>query len=167
MSDSDRFGEDAMEKMVDWAAENVPAAMNPSVLEVGAGNGALLFALVEAGYTSERIYGIDYSEDAVKLAKAIGTSKGDEAEKVTFGVCDFLTEYPAAVGLEGELSRKDAWDLVLDKGTFDAMALAEKDGAGGRHAAEVYPRRVGEVIRPGGHFLIVCELLARPACRIY
>lgn len=151
----DRFGEDSVEKMVDWTVENVPASSDPSILEVGSGNGSLLFALVEAEYTPDRIRGVDYSGDAVKLAEAIGVSKGEGAGKIKFGVCNFLADFPEP--LDGNVEeRVGAWDLVLDKGTFDAMALAEKDGAGS-HPADAYPRRIAQVIKPGGHFLIVCE----------
>ncbi|KAH8099962.1 S-adenosyl-L-methionine-dependent methyltransferase [Cristinia sonorae] len=145
------FGEDSVEKMVDWTVENVPASLNPAILEVGSGNGALLFALVEAGYNPSRICGVDYSDDAIKLAKAIATTKGEEAEEIKFDACDFLTVFPE--GLEKETG-VDVWDLVLDKGTFDAMALAEKDREG-KHPADAYPRRIAQVLRPGGHFLIV------------
>jgi len=146
------FGEDSVVKMVDWAIENVSSSSNPSILEIGSGNGSLLFAMQEAGYTPDVIRGVDYSEDAVKLATAIGSSKGDGAENIHFSMCDFLTEFPEALG--SEEVRTEAWDLVLDKGTFDAMALAEKDEAG-THPADAYPTRVAQVLKPGGHFLIV------------
>ncbi|KAH9935249.1 S-adenosyl-L-methionine-dependent methyltransferase [Amylocystis lapponica] len=152
------FGEDSIEKMVEWVLVNIPLSTVPSpfVLEVGAGNGNLLFALCEAGYAAERMCGVDYSADAVRLAQAIAharRSEGDEDEaggknprSITFSACDFLKEEVPA--LEGEL-----WDLVLDKGTFDAIALAEK-GADGSAPADSYPARVASAVKPGGYFLI-------------
>jgi hypothetical protein len=50
-----------------------------------------------------------------------------------------------------------AWDLLLDKGTFDAIALGEKDAAGKSPAAG-YPDRVARLLKPGGFFLITCEI---------
>ncbi|KAI0078808.1 S-adenosyl-L-methionine-dependent methyltransferase [Panus rudis PR-1116 ss-1] len=150
------FGEDSVEKMVDWAVENVPQSSNPLILEVGSGNGSLLFALNEAGYPPERILGVDYSEGAVKLARAIGLSKTAEhegAHKISFAECDFLKDYPKPLDVDGR-NGESQWDLVLDKGTFDAMALMEKD-ASGRSPADEYPTRVFNVVKPGGHFLIV------------
>ncbi|TCD69364.1 hypothetical protein EIP91_007920 [Steccherinum ochraceum] len=144
------FGEDSVEKMVDWTVDNVAASANPSILEVGSGNGSLLFALLEAGYAPDRMAGVDYSEDAVRLSTAIGTSKGEGAEKIRFSACDFLAEYPTELSVAGETG----WNLVLDKGTFDAMALAEKDVTGS-HPADTYPKRIAHIIRPGGYFLIV------------
>lgn len=165
-----------MEKMVDWTLENVPTDSAPAILEVGAGNGNLLFALNEAGYAPGRICGIDYSADAVRLAQSIAKAKsavlaeeGDEedevgpalkdADKITFTVCDFLhddvTPLSATRTAEDSTSAS-VWDLVLDKGTFDAIALAEKDESG--HApAEGYPARIGRAVKPGGHFLITCK----------
>ena len=171
-----RFGEDSVEKTIDWAVDNVPKDPAPAILEVGAGNGNLLFALCEAGYAPDRICGIDYSEDAVKLATAVGQSRAssnlaepdeeeDEsttptvigADKITFITCDFLREHvPALPGSASENDEAAVWDLVLDKGTLDAIALAEKDEAG-RAPADSYPARIGRVVKPGGFFLITCE----------
>lgn len=147
-----------MEKMVEWVQEHIPSKPVPTILEVGSGNGALLFAIHEAGYSAESICGVDYSEDAVKLARAISSSRGTGAEGVTFEVCDILHEFPRPLGTI-ETESPAIWDLVLDKGTFDAIALAEKDDSG-KSPADDYPARIAQVVRPGGHFLITCECLA-------
>ncbi|KZT00797.1 S-adenosyl-L-methionine-dependent methyltransferase [Laetiporus sulphureus 93-53] len=157
------FGEDSVEKMVKWAMGNVPPETAPFVLEVGAGNGNLLFALRKAGYAADRICGVDYSEDAVKLAQAIATSRehADEADgdargtdAIHFAVCDFLREdVPLLRDMPSQHEGPAIWDLVLDKGTFDAMALAGKD-QNGISLAESYPTRVERVVKPGGFFLI-------------
>lgn len=143
------FGEDSVEKMVDWAQDYISKDPSPTILEVGAGNGALLFALLEAGYDGNRILGVDYSEDAVKLARAIGARRGEGCERIKFETCDFLQDLPAPL----EDMAAPEWDLVLDKGTFDAIALAEKD-AEGRSPADGYPSRIGKVVKRGGFFLI-------------
>ncbi|TBU48861.1 S-adenosyl-L-methionine-dependent methyltransferase [Dichomitus squalens] len=150
------FGEDSVEKMVDWALENVRPEGSPFILEVGAGNGNLLFALCEAGYDPNRILGVDYSPDAVKLAQAIAHAKATsrDADKITFAVCDFLQDDVVPLqGMIPEVRSIASWDLVLDKGTFDAIVLAEKD-EGGRTPAEGYPARIGRVVKPNGFFLI-------------
>ncbi|ETW83203.1 hypothetical protein HETIRDRAFT_450856 [Heterobasidion irregulare TC 32-1] len=143
------FGEDSVEKMVDWAAEHVPPASQPFVLEVGSGNGALLFSLSEVGYDASRLAGIDYSPDAVTLARLVAANRG--AERITFTVCDFLADVP--VGLDGRPGWSGGWDLLLDKGTYDAIALGEKD-EDGKSPVSGYPARVAALLRPGGHFLI-------------
>jgi hypothetical protein len=44
----------------------------------------------------------------------------------------------------------------LDKGTFDAIALAEpmEDGV---YMSDLYPARVDRLVKAGGYFLITCE----------
>ena len=142
--------------MVDWAQDYIPKEPAPTIIEIGAGNGTLLFALQEAGYDATRILGVDYSADAVKLAQAIGESKGDGANAITFQECDFLHSYPKALSSTEEVEGQIAtWDLVLDKGTFDAIALAEKNSSGRTPAAD-YPPRIGAIVKPGAYFLITC-----------
>ena len=51
----------------------------------------------------------------------------------------------------------DGWDLVVDKGTYDAIALSEKADEEGIRVYRRYPLRVAEIVKPGGYFLITCE----------
>jgi len=167
-----RFGEDSVEKMVNWTLENVPTASDiaatshrhPRILEIGSGNGTLLFALHEAGYSASYLSGIDYSPDAVKLARMVARSQNSDSEQVTFHVCDFISELPppppptspASPAPSGQLDADDvqgSWDLLLDKGTYDAIALGEKDESG-RCAVAVYPVRASNLLRENGYFLI-------------
>ncbi|KAI5989424.1 S-adenosyl-L-methionine-dependent methyltransferase [Pisolithus orientalis] len=144
------FGEDSVDKMVNWAVQNVPPENDPSILEVGSGNGTLLFALAEAGYTADTLLGIDYSEGAITLASSIAKSRNREG--IQFHCCDFLNEEPP---LLTNIRTVDgaAWDLILDKGTFDAIALMQKDNHG-KAPVDGYPLRVARLLKPGAHFLI-------------
>ena len=151
-----RFGAESVEKMVDWVLNHVPPNSSPSILEVGSGNGALLFALVQSGYDPERILGIDYSPNAVQLARSIATNRG--YDRVSFAVCDFLKERPAPVPTKFQGGSGDLWDLMLDKGTFDAIALGVKDADGTLPAAR-YPAQVATLLKPGAYFLITCMLM--------
>jgi EEF1A lysine methyltransferase 2 len=151
-----RFGEDSVEKMVDWTVENCPpSAENPPfILDIGSGNGFLLFSLAEAGYQPSALCGIDYSPDATRLATLISESRS--AREISFKACNFLSEdVPSLPGMSGE--HPCVWDLLLDKGTYDAIALGTKD-ENGRSPAEAYPERAIRLIKPGGFFLITCEL---------
>lgn len=116
------FGEDAVERMVDYLSEVLPLTSPddsastpapPRILDVGTGNGHLLFALVEAGSPQTVLKGIDYSAPSIDLAKALGKSK--EMEGVIFEVADLMDqEQVEALG---------KWDVVCDKGTFDAASF--------------------------------------------
>jgi len=146
-----RFGVESVDKMVKWASEHVPPTLNVSILEVGSGNGTLLFALVDAGYDGSRLCGIDYSADAINLARAIASAT-DGGDSITFAECDFLTTDPPRLS-DMPPDPSDVWDLLLDKGTFDAIALGEKED-GGKSPAAHYPGRVARLLKPGGSFLI-------------
>lgn len=137
--------------MTDWVIENISPSNSPTILEIGSGNGTLLFSLVEAGYEASHLAGADYSPDAVKLSRMIAASR-EGCEEISFSTCDFLAEVPNKLEGQGE----DGWDLLLDKGTYDAIALGEKDESG-RSPVEGYPLRAARLLKKGGHFLITCE----------
>jgi SAM-dependent methyltransferase len=160
-----RFGEDSVEKMVEWTLENVPMTSQPQILEIGSGNGTLLFALHGAGYAASHLTGIDYSPDAVKLARMVARSQN--SEQVAFHVCDFISELPppqpqqapsSSPAPSGQLDAdvQGSWDLLLDKGTYDAIALGEKDESG-KCPAAVYPVRASKLLKKNGYFLITCK----------
>jgi len=46
------------------------------------------------------------------------------------------------------------WDVVLDKGTFDAVSLSNQRDDAGRRICEGYRDRVLQLLRPGGIFLV-------------
>jgi EEF1A lysine methyltransferase 2 len=144
--------------MADWALENVPTTSDPRILEIGSGNGALLFALHEAGYPASSLTGLDYSQDAVKLARMIAHTRN--SEEVVFHVCDFLNELPPPPARGGQRDALHGWDLLLDKGTYDAIALGED--VSGKSPAAAYPVRASRLLRESGYFVITCE----PPCHI-
>ncbi|KAI5122765.1 hypothetical protein M0805_009847 [Coniferiporia weirii] len=167
------FGQDSVDKMVAWAVAHVPPSTSPppTIIEIGAGNGNLLFALVEAGYPPVRLAGVDYSADAVRLARGIAPQHS--AKGVTFREVDFLQAGLPDLGIEGVLPDlgiegvEGGWTLVLDKGTYDAMALAEKDAEGHR-PCDVYPKRISAVVKPDGFFLITsCNFTHEELLRIF
>ncbi|KAI6042605.1 S-adenosyl-L-methionine-dependent methyltransferase [Pisolithus marmoratus] len=114
------FGEDSVDKMVDWAVRNVPPKS------------------------------IDYSEGAVALASSIAQTRSHEG--IQFHRCDFLNDEPPLLSDE-HAGDNGAWDLILDKGTFDAIALMQKDNQG-EAPVDGYPMRVARLLKPGAHFLI-------------
>ncbi|EJD49036.1 S-adenosyl-L-methionine-dependent methyltransferase [Auricularia subglabra TFB-10046 SS5] len=143
------FGTETVEKMVEWAEEHMPASKGPTILDIGTGNGVMLFSLADVGYNTRRMLGVDYSEDSVKLARLVAGARN--WPEVAFARSDFLADDPPAPhNMEGPLN---AWDLLLDKGTYDAIALAPQ-GDAGRHPKDVYPERVARLLKPAGLFLI-------------
>ncbi|KAI6042884.1 S-adenosyl-L-methionine-dependent methyltransferase [Pisolithus marmoratus] len=144
------FGEDSVNKMVDWAVWNVPPKNGRSILEVGSGNGTLLFALAGARYPADMLLGIDYAEGAVALACSIAQTHSHEGTQ--FHRCDFVNvEPPPHSGKH--MADDGAWDLILDKGTFDTIALMQRDDQG-EAPVDGYPKRVARLLKPGAYFII-------------
>jgi EEF1A lysine methyltransferase 2 len=151
-----RFGEETVDKIVEWVAE-VARPTPTSVLEIGTGNGILLLTLLERVQPRPRVFGIDYSADAISLARAVMAKWGLLHDFVLeFAICDFLQEdVPMPSAFRQDDNEWEGWDLILDKGTYDAIALGEKDELG-RSPTASYPLRVAKLLRPGGCFLITC-----------
>lgn len=109
-----------------------------NTLDLGTGNGHLLFALREAGVKGEFL-GIDYSLTSVEFASKIAQSQKEFAD-ISFRHVDFLAN-PSWT--------KAQFDLVLDKGTLDAIALS-----GVPDTAQMYVSNVMSLVKPGGRFMI-------------
>lgn len=142
-----------------------------SFLDLGTGNGHLLFALREEGWEG-RMLGVDYSAASVQLARQIGAQRalgaadvegGDGAKtvmrKVEFIEWDVLRDapgmwfYPSGI-IYSMSASKIGFDVVLDKGTFDAISLSEEVDADGRRVYERYAGKVQRLVRPGGLLVV-------------
>jgi methylase of polypeptide subunit release factors len=98
------YGEDTVERIIKWMNDTV--AKDSKIVDIGCGNGMLLIELAAEGYTN--LFGIDYSEDAVTLAKSIALERHF---KIDYSICNILE------GLKGQ------FDIIHDKGTYDAITL--------------------------------------------
>ncbi|KAK4179664.1 S-adenosyl-L-methionine-dependent methyltransferase [Triangularia setosa] len=119
-----------------------------SILDLGCGNGSLLFSLRDDGW-SGHLLGVDYSRQSVALAKQVAESrKNEDLKSVEFKVWDVLN------GDIPDISPEHGWDLVLDKGTFDAVSLSDEKDTKGRRINEGYGERVLQLLKVGGIFLV-------------
>ncbi|KAI8639601.1 S-adenosyl-L-methionine-dependent methyltransferase [Parasitella parasitica] len=136
------FGEDSVERMVQWVTENV-SDPESRIIDLGCGNGHLLLELSAEGY--KNLHGIDYSESAITLAKSVAEHRG--LEWIQYDAVDFLASPP-----------KGRFDTLLDKGTYDAISLnpdqvqAKKDLVDGPR--EEYVKSVYGMMGPDSLFLI-------------
>ncbi|CAG8656368.1 4550_t:CDS:2 [Ambispora leptoticha] len=108
------FGENAAEKMVNWILKHAPNK-SIKILELGCGNGHILLDLASHNYTN--LTGIDYSLNAIELAKSIAQDRGYE-HVIKYHVVDLLSNNIQT----GEIN-DIGFDIVLDKGTYDAISL--------------------------------------------
>jgi ubiquinone/menaquinone biosynthesis C-methylase UbiE len=92
-------------------------SLNHSVLEIGCGDSPLLPGLLEAGHTG-LLHGIDFSKSII--LKLID----DQTKKSELCVTAEYLEMDAR-HLKYE---DDSWDVVLDKGTLDAMLCDKETG---------------------------------------
>jgi SAM-dependent methyltransferase len=134
-------------------------------LDLGCGNGSLLLALRAARWRGQML-GVDYSEQSIALARNVAAAAAEEEEPSQDEEKDTPITPPLRFhhwdAIAGPLApvlsdagRPAGWDVVLDKGTFDAISLsAERDAASGRRVSELYRDRVLRLVRPGGIFLI-------------
>lgn len=151
---------------------------NFSLLDLGTGNGHFLVRLREGeGEDSEedevdeeegkdtseegkkwvgRMMGVDYSERSIEFAKRIAKDKWEkeaeeereQANEIEFITWDIMKEDPSPKVLNGNQAK--GWDIVLDKGTFDAISLSEETDANGKRIFEGYKEKVLALVRMGG-----------------
>lgn len=108
--------------------------------------------------------GVDYSAQSVQFARRIAESRSSSSsssnsdsdsdsreEPITFLEHDILSS-PSAL-LTG--AQSNGWDVVLDKGTFDAISLSSTiDPATGLRINESYKSRITPLVRENGIFLV-------------
>lgn len=137
---------DAESKMIDFLSDNLGQYLvneKSSIIDLGTGNGHLLFELNEHGFNGNML-GVDYSEESISFAKEIARAK-DCSKTITFEQADIF---------------KEGWnpghfDIVLDKGTLDAIALSGlKVEDGSQSIVHVYNKVIEKLLKPKGVFLI-------------
>ena len=141
---------------------------HPSILDLGSGNGSSLVQLrIDGGFES-RMVGLDYSPRSVELAWKLAKGYGELCRNITFEVMDLIRDRPEEQ--EWWPRNSDGFDLVLDKGTFDAVSLSServltRDGKE-RRICEVYPEKVVKMIKNGGYLLVTsCNWTEDEVCR--
>ncbi|KAJ5805502.1 uncharacterized protein N7503_003104 [Penicillium pulvis] len=165
----------------------------PTILDLGTGNGSMLALLQKRGGFVGKMVGVDYSPLSVELARELQRSRGHSAYRTdsededesdeeegegeggevqiapspiqfeewdVLGSKAVLSPEGLAVQPPSEDSEVLSWfpysaggfDIVLDKGTFDAISLA--DDAKETRVCERYPDIARRLLRRGG-FLVV------------
>ncbi|CCK69907.1 Efm4p KNAG_0D01550 [Huiozyma naganishii CBS 8797] len=135
---------DAEQKMVDFLSDNIEQysiESGSSMIDLGTGNGHLLFELAENDFAGPML-GVDYSEESVQFANEIAQSRG-LSSTITFEQADIFSDDWSP----GE------FDIVLDKGTLDAIALSGLQ-IGNKSVVECYSTVVEKLLKDGGVFLI-------------
>lgn len=128
------FGDDIVSRIIRWMeTSNSKVEKDSKLLDIGCGNGMFLIELANEGFTN--LHGVDYSEKAVELAKAIADKQNIN---INFSVQNVLE------GL------KDKFDIIHDKGTYDAISLTENALAN----RNIYIENVYDSLNDNGLFII-------------
>ena len=134
------FGEESVAKMVDWVDLNIDK--EALILDLGCGNGHLLLELHDLGYT--KLTGVDYSLPSIVLCKDIAKKAGKS--EIKYQVLDVINECN---------QNQQFYDLILDKGTFDAISLASfQDYKVSEVPSVIYVKNVATMIKQSGFLLI-------------
>ncbi|KAL8831121.1 MAG: hypothetical protein Q9191_001047 [Dirinaria sp. TL-2023a] len=107
-------------------------------LDLGTGNGEMLFLLREEGNFTGNMLGVDYSPNSVELARGVANARNLD-DGISFETWDVLSDTP----------EPGQFDVVLDKGTFDAVSLS-----GQMEVEKLYVRKVERLVRDGGFLLV-------------
>ena len=108
------FGKQLQKKIVNFIKENFPVK-NARILDIGCGNGIFLYKLCKNGYSN--LWGIDYSEASVELAKMIIKQK-DSKKNRKFPINFFCEDINNTAHI---INGK--FDIIHDKGAMDAYLL--------------------------------------------
>lgn len=121
-----------------------------SILDVGTGNGSLLGDLRHWGFGGVLV-GVDYAASAIELARRVASSNcdgGSDDAVMRFEVWDLMDSSLPSWLPEG------GFDVVVDKGTFDAISLSGSAGVDGKRIAESYREKIEILLKPGGWVLL-------------
>merc|ERR1712080_627715 len=121
--------------------ETVPISDSSSILDVGCGNGMLSVDLAREGF--KQVVGVDYCESAIELSRKVAKQAGMELD---FQVCDILEDLDET----GCDALKRNYDIVVDKGTFDAISL----GKTAMKDKQRYVRNISQLLNPKGMLVI-------------
>lgn len=135
----------AEERMLEFLLENqgeLKINAESKIIDIGTGNGHLLFELCDNDFNGPMV-GVDYSEESTQFASQVSKAKGYD-KNVTFKTADIFDS---------------AWnpgkfDIALDKGTLDAIALSGKEAVDGRNMVERYSSVVEKLLNQDSIFLI-------------
>lgn len=133
------FGLDSVDKMCDWVEDFDGLSADAPIASLGCGNGNLLLELYDRGFRG--LHGLDYSQPSVDLASAVAAEQG---KSITYKCWDILNP----CHLDDSL-----YALCLDKGTFDAISLAEPC-PDGTLPKDAYPKAAAALLENGGILLI-------------
>nr|pir hypothetical protein F29B9.1 - Caenorhabditis elegans [Caenorhabditis elegans] len=138
------FGTSSETRIVKYLIDS-KTGKDAKILDLGCGNGSVLRKLRSKGFQS--LKGVDYCQKAVDLSAAASKAEREEEEDEELVDIEFeqldITTPPADF-----FSSK--FDVILDKGTWDAMSLSDEREA----RLKAYLGFLDNGLSAGGRFVI-------------
>ena len=148
---------DASTKVLRYLLTSSALKLDPattSFFDLGTGNGEMLFLLRGEGGCRGRMIGVDYSDTSVEFCRKRrqvlqkdAKNEDEDFEEIDFEPWDIMRSSVKEDWIEG-------FDVVLDKGTFDAISLSEETDVEGTRTCEGYRARVEVLVKQGGYLLV-------------
>lgn len=150
-----------IDKMNDAEIEFDDSVVN--VVDLGTGNGHFLFQLKEEiaeeyeGDDQFQYVGVDYSPDSIQFCREIAANSG--ASDVKFEEVDLLQDDHPFL--------QNKFEVIIDKGTLDAIALNQEAKYDGKTGVEVYGTQVSKMMKPDSKLLITsCNFTSEELIKI-
>ncbi|XP_057296941.1 EEF1A lysine methyltransferase 2-like [Hydractinia symbiolongicarpus] len=137
------FGYNRMIKVVRWIVHNY-TKKDIRILDIGCGNGVFLLELADEEY--QNLFGVDYSDAGIKLARKIAK---EHDKDILYQQADFLDS--STLRFSTLADNKACFDLCHDKGTYDAISLRPNDAKEARHK---YINTLKSILVENGIFII-------------
>lgn len=128
------FGYDIVNRLKRWLKNASTIKTDAHIVDLGCGNGMLLIELATEGF--KNLTGLDYSENAISLCNKVAQKY---KVNINFIKCDILD------------SLKSEYDVILDKGTYDAISLSNNS----KTNRAKYVENMHCSLRADGFFIIV------------
>jgi EEF1A lysine methyltransferase 2 len=149
-----QYLEDLADESVLHKSTSEPAIAS-SFLDLGTGNGHLLFALRDEDWRGKML-GLDYSDASIELARNIegGRRGSTELNEESESHPDYVPVEFRQHDILSPSSGDGEFDVLLDKGTFDAISLSSEIDLNGRRLCESYRSSIKPFLKDGGLFII-------------
>lgn len=146
------FEEESQIRIINWMEKNLDRILLTTsndnglmrkdlrIVDIGCGNGMFLIELSRLGY--KNLHGVDYSPEAINLAVNIAKDQGLNIDYKILSLTDLQACYDYGYG---------KFDIVHDKGTYDAISLNPNDSILKR---KDYCDIVHDLLQPNGIFII-------------
>ncbi|GAB0096191.1 Protein-lysine N-methyltransferase [Sergentomyia squamirostris] len=133
------FDEDSQARVITWILKSDEISSNDKILDIGCGNGLILVELAQEGFN--QLTGVDYSHQAIELAKSIAMDR--KIDTITYHTVDILSP--------DEAEKLGKFQIIHDKGTYDAICLCPEDPTTKR---KKYLENVYKLLNDNGIFII-------------